>query len=106
MTELRETVREMIWKTDRTLILVSAIVWASLTVYSALLIADASVAGGGVAFIVYMLALLIWGKLLKDWMDERRQLLNRLLDASRTDASDEIRRLREAIEKLRESLES
>ena len=45
-----------------------------------------------------MLALLIWGKLLKDRMDGQRQLLSRLLDAGRIDASDEIRRLRESLE--------
>jgi len=106
LSELREIVREMVWKTDRTLILVSAIVWVSLTVYSALLVANASVAGGGIAFIVYVLALLVWGKLVKDWLDERKQLLNRLLNASHADAGNELRRLREAIERLRESLES
>lgn len=106
MASREESIREMIEKADRTLLLVTAVVWISLTIFSALLVANSGIAGGGVVFIVYALALLIWGKLLRDWATDRRQLLNRLLEEGKTDTSEEIRRLREAIEKLRQSLES
>lgn len=106
MAGREDAIREMIEKTDRTLLLVTAIVWVSLAIFSALLVANSGIAGGGIVFIVYALALLIWGKLLRDWAADRRQLLNRLLEEERADTSEEIRRLREAIEKLRQSLES
>ncbi len=101
-----EAVREAIRRTDLTLIVVSIVVWLSLAIFSVALVMYSGVAGGGILFIVYIVALTVWGKLLRDWLNERRELLRELVRGGKQDVNEEIRRLREAIEKLRESLES
>ncbi len=100
-----ERVEELLRETDRVFVIVTLAVWVSLTVYAAMLVASSGVAGGGIVFIVYTLALIVWGKLVRDWMQERKKLLERLA-GEKGDVGEEIRRLREAIERLRESLES
>jgi len=100
-----ERLEELLRETDRVFVIVTLAVWVSLTVYAAALVASSGVAGGGIVFVVYALALIVWGKLVRDWMQERKRLLEKLAGGEGS-IGEEIRRLREAIERLRESLES
>ncbi len=87
---------------DIVFILVSLIVWTALAAWGIYSITESGIAGAGIAFIVYIIAVIGWLKLIQLWMRERQRLLE---GASRESLDEEIRRLREAIEKLRHSLE-
>lgn len=106
VAEREEVVMEAIRRADLTLMVVSIVVWLSLAAFSVALVADSGIAAGGILFPVYIVALIVWAKLLRDWMNERREFLRELMHGGGQDVGEEIRRLREAIEKLRESLES
>ncbi len=100
----RVNIGEEVKRIDTVFLLVSLVVWAVLGGVSLALVASSSIAGGGVAFILLSIAVVFWAKLVKDWLNERERLLQRA--AGGADVTEEIRRLREIIERLRESLET
>jgi len=83
---------------DKTFIIVSLIVWAGLAVLAAT-VGTYSVVGTVFTFIVFMLAVAGWVKLIRIWLEERSGKEEEPL-------REEIRRLREAVEELRKALES
>ncbi len=95
---------EEVKRLDVVFLVVTVIVWAILGGVSLALIESAGIAGGGIVFILLSIAVVFWAKLVRDWLKERETLLEKA--AREVDVADEIRRLREAIERLRESLET
>ena len=63
---------------------------------------EGGIGGAGIVFVVYMVAIIGWLKLIHLWMQERRKLLE---GVKRESLEEEIKRLREAIDQLRRSLE-
>lgn len=95
---------EEVKRLDVIFLVVTLVVWAVLGGVSLALIESAGIAGGGIVFILLSIAAVFWAKLVRDWLKEREMLLEK---ATRdVDVTEEIRGLREAIERLRESLET
>ena len=87
---------------DLVFVMVTAIVWAALAAWGIYAIIEGGIGGAGIAFIVFIIAVIGWIKLAQMWIQERRKLLE---GVGRESLDEEIRKLREAIEKLRSSLE-
>ncbi len=82
---------------DKTFITVSVIVWACLAVLAAT-VGVYSIVGTVLTFIVFLVAVAGWVKLVKEWLNSK--------GGREDELKEEIRRLREAVEELRKAIES
>ncbi len=97
--------REVVESLDRTVMVVSVALFLGLaasTVAAAIL---AGVSGLGVMFIVWLVAVPVWSRVMREWMSEREKLLLHAGRAAEDRLLEELRRLRESIDALRKSLE-
>jgi len=88
-------------RVDRLFIAASAIVWSAITVFAVVSIVTSSTTGVVFAFVAIIAGALAWGKIVRRWLELR---VSGSSDIKRLE--NEIRMLREAIERLRQSLES
>jgi len=100
--EGREVMAREIRRMDVVFVAVSIVIWVALVVWGIYLAMVIGVAGAGMAFIVYIVAIIGWVKLAQQWIRERNRVLEELREGN---LGEEIKRLREAIEELRRSLE-
>ena len=83
-------VRE-VHRMDVVFIVVSLVVWCSLAAWSVFIAMSSGIAGAGIAFIVMIVAVVGWIKLVQQWMRERQRLLE---GVERGSLDKEIRELR------------
>ncbi len=90
---------------DRTVMIVSVALFAGLAVSTIAAVLVSGVSGLGVMFVVWLIAVPVWSRVVRDWMTERQKLLEGTARAVEGELLEELRRLRESIEALRRSLE-
>ncbi len=86
---------------DIILIVISIVVWIVLAIWGIYITMVNGIEGAGISLIVYIIAVTGWLKLIRLWIQERQKLLG---EARNERLSEEIRKLRDAIEELSRDL--
>lgn len=97
--------REAVESLDRTVMVVSVALFLGLAASTVAAAVLAGVSGLGVMFIVWIVAVPVWSRVMREWMSERQKLLAEAGRAAEDRLLEELRRLRESIDALRKSLE-
>lgn len=90
---------------DRTFAAISIALFLGLAVATIAAMVYTGLPGLGVMFIVWLVAVPVWARVTREWMQERERLAERSRIDTEEKLLDEIRQLRESIEALRRSLE-
>ena len=102
-----ERIEKSIKQMDATFTAVSGLVFGCLTAVTTYAVIELGATGIVFMFIAWIIAIPLWARLVKTWMNERLKLLKERLEAKKElDIAEEIAKLRESIEALRKSLES
>jgi len=88
-------------RVDRIFVAVTLAVMIPLAVFTVAAVYYYASAGVAFGFLVWVVAIISWSKVTRSWLDERIKL-----SREASIIGEEIRRLREAIDALRRSLES
>ncbi len=80
---------------------ISGLVWSVIAIFTAFSVRYCGVTGMVFSFIVVVVAAVVWGKLLAKWLESKG-----VEEGAVERLESELRMLREAIERLRQSLES
>ncbi len=100
---LVEVVRVEERRVDAMFLAVTVAVWAAIAVFSVFSVIYGGTPGVVFSFAVVVASVLVWGKVTRTWIEHR---YGRAARENIGELGEEIKRLREAIEELRRSLES